>query len=212
MASAPKPGRFVTVFTLAMGLLTVGAAQAALIVSDPVQDNGGWAVQGNGLHFLAACCGTSPTAGNQYMHIQNSGGRDASKSFSGHLLQAGTYTVTFDIGNFGNAPFAFISQIGLTAGGNWLASTSASNPTPADPGIATWTEVYTIAAADNLIGQTLGFRLLAPNDGNNRNASFDNLKIDFVAAPVNVPEPMSLALAALALCGLGVQRRQIRGA
>jgi hypothetical protein len=114
MPSTTKLRRHIGCATLAAGLLAAGAAQAALIVSDAVESNGGWTVTGNGLHFLGACCGISPTAGSEYLHIQNIGGRDASKNFSGSLLQAGTYTVTFDIGNFNNADFALFDRLGLT--------------------------------------------------------------------------------------------------
>ena len=88
---------------LGIGLMAAGETQAFVII-DPVEDNDGWVVTGNTLHFIPACCGTSPTAGLTYLHIQNLGipigGRDASKSFPGNTLVAGGYTVTFDIGDF----------------------------------------------------------------------------------------------------------------
>lgn len=59
------------------------------------------------LSFLTGTvAGITPTAGSDMLHIQNLGGREATKSFSGLTLAVGIYTVTFDIGNFNNEPFA----------------------------------------------------------------------------------------------------------
>lgn len=54
-----------------LGLLFMAAGVTqAQAITDPVEDNDGWVVIGNPLHFLSACCGTSPTAGTTYLHIQ----------------------------------------------------------------------------------------------------------------------------------------------
>lgn len=194
---------------LAAAVVVSLPASAALIVNDPVESGGGWNVSGNGTHFLLACCGTAPTAGTQYMHIQNIGGRVASKTFSGLSLAAGTYAVSFDMGSFNNAPFAELSSIGLTAGGTLLASSASTTPTPAQSQVLTWTLNYVVSSQDAALGQSLGFSLLAPNSGANRNASFDNLRIDFVAAPTSgLPEPGMLAMVGLALAAAAVARRR----
>lgn len=171
---------------LLMGVsLMVAEAAQAFLITDPVENNDGWVVTGNSIHFLTACCGTSPTAGSVYLHIQNKaasgpiGGRDASKSFPGNTLVPGSYTVTFDIGNFNNRPFADIdlSQTGLTVNGTVLTPLSSYTPTPSDPGIEKWTLYYEIVPGHPDLGQTLGFRLVAPDTSLDRNASFDNLAI-----------------------------------
>lgn len=200
--------------TLALSLLLLTqAVQAGLILSDAVEGTGGWQISGNTLHFFGAnTAGLSPTAGVDMMHLQNIGGRVASKSFSALSLQAGTYTLSFDIGRFNNAPLASIDTIGMTVGGALRAATSESKPTHTGGGTwQTWSLVYDIAFGDLALGQGLGFALTSANSGQNRNGAFDNLRIDFVAAsaPPAVPEPGAGALVGVALAGLALARRRM---
>jgi PEP-CTERM motif len=207
MTRSPSLRRLLQTLALSAGLLGAGASQASPLLSDAVEPNSGWVITGNALHFLSACCGIAPTAGSQFMHLQNIGGRLATQSFVGFTLQAGHYDVTFDIGNFSNAPFVAFDAIGMTAGGTLLSAAASSTATPADSTVGTWTLSYDIAAGHAAIGQVLGFRLSTPNSGVDANGSFDNLKIDFVAA-AGVPEPATLMLVAVAALAGGASRRR----
>ena len=129
-----------------------------------------------------------PDRGNHLSTHPNFVGRDASKSFPGNTLVPGSYTVTFDIGDFNNQPFASIdlSQTGLTVNGTVLTPVTSDTPTPAPGSIETWSLSYEIPLNDPKLGQTLGFWLVAPDTGVSRNASFDNLTISVVLQNVGI--------------------------
>jgi hypothetical protein len=195
------------VFPLIIALMAAGDLEAVVIVTDPVEDDGSWTVTGNSLHFLGVTAGISPTAGSVLMHLQNVGGREGTKSFTGNIVAAGSYTVTIDIGNFNNSPFADfnLALTGLTANGTVLTPTTSDSTVPPDGGILTWTRTYDIGPADPSIGDTLGFRISLPNSGVNQNASFDNLTVSYV-----VPEPSTAAFLFAGLSGLVLGRHRQR--
>ena len=195
-----------TTLSLLVSLSLLDQAHSAIIVSDPVKVNDGWSLTGNPFEFLTAQSGISPTAGSSFMHIQNAGGREGTKAFTGLAIAPGTYVVTFDIGNFNNRPFAVINDFltGVTAGGVVLTPVSSASPTPPDGGILAWTRTYNIGDSDPSVGATLGFRVSAPNTGLDQNASFDNLLISY-----SVPEPSTLALLSLGASWMIFRRRRI---
>ena len=191
-----------------LGLTLANFASAGVIVSDPVENNGTWTVTGNPTPFLTGTvAGISPTAETDVIHVQNVGGRLATKSFTGITLAPGTYTISFDIGNYNNAPFANfdISLTGLTVNGTVLTPSASSSATPASGAILSWTRTYNITPVDANLGATVGFQLSAPNTGATQNASFDNLVIAYV------PEPTTgflLGTGAIFLGAIALRRRR----
>lgn len=192
-------------FSLLIGLMAADDLHAVVIISDPVEDDGSWTVTGNTLHFLGVTAGISPTAGSVLMHLQNFGGREGTKSFTGNTVAAGTYMVTFDIGNFNNNPFADfnLALTGLTANGTVMTPTTSDTTVPPDGGILTWSLTYDIGPADPSIGDTLGFRISLPDSGVSKNASFDNLTVSYV-----VPELSTTAFLFAGLSGLVLLRHR----
>jgi hypothetical protein len=183
-------------------------ANATLITSSIMDDNGEWTVQNSqGLSFLTAVAGIAPTAGTETMHFNNllPGGANGTNTlvFSpAVLLGVGTYVASIDVGNYNNAPFADIGPIGMTASSLLLTPTSLYNPTPASGAIETWLFTYVITAGDPNLNAPLGFSINVPYNGQNKNASFDNLIIS------QVPAPATLALLGLGLAAFGWSQRK----
>ena len=97
----------------------------------------------------------------------------------------GTYVATLDVGDYDNAPFAQLGNIGMTAGGVSLTPTDSSTPTPSSGAWETWNLTYTVTAADPNLGSAIGFSITVPQLTyyDNRNVAFDNLEISFIPGP-----------------------------
>lgn len=204
--------RSVWAFILAIFMILQSAAVAAVIIVDPVEPDDGWTIIGNTNHFVSSK--TVPygkinaTAGDAMIYISNkTGGREATKSFTGSIVQAGIYTVTFDVGNPDNGQNYADFTVGLMAnGGSIITPTTSAEPHPTrgEPAVQ-WIYTYSITGTSELLGQTLGFRISAPDTGDSKSAIFDNLKIDFVG---QIPEPATatLVVAVFSLCLVSCRR------
>jgi len=199
---------FKTIFFLIF-FFNVQIAYTAVIATSDIEDNGEWTIGTTINRFVDPTpFGFSPTAGITAMHFNN--GLLASTgtntiTFTGNSLSAGEYTVTIDVGNYNNQPFATIGEIGMTAGGNLLTATSIIASTPASGDIVTWTYTYIITPSDTLLGQDLGFSITVPFDSTlgDPNVAFDNLIVDFVP-PVLPPASNPQGIPALSTWGLGL--------
>ncbi|WP_372370977.1 PEP-CTERM sorting domain-containing protein [Candidatus Uabimicrobium sp. HlEnr_7] len=167
-------------------------ANAEIIASSVIDDNGEWDLGVSDIQFLGAVAGLVPTAGNELMHFNNLSPEfngTNTITFAGTPLEVGNYVVTIDVGDFNNRPLASFdpaTDLGLTAGGNLLAFDSSDTPLPASGTFEEFTYNYTITSDNLFLGQDIGFSITIPNNGTDANVAFDNLNIDFVAA---VPEP-----------------------
>ena len=198
-------------FVLLLGFTLSVQAVPINVASDIMYDNGNWSPASDFLSGTVA--GIAPTAGTDTMHFSSN---DASTlgpnfiTFAGTLLAAGDYTATIDAGNYNNFPFATIGNIGMTAGGTLLTSTSTNTPIPGSGLIEEWTFSYTIELSNSFLGQNIGFSITVPFNVTPSNSSFDNLNIYFEAA--TVPEPTTIALLGIGMVGLagGVIRRRLK--
>lgn len=90
----------------------------------------------------------------------------------------GKYRVDLVVGNFNNKPFVTDVTVGLRSNDAFLSPISSSTPVPALGSTEVWTLTYQITQA--LIDQGLTFGIDVVYNGENRNASFDDLDITFV--------------------------------
>lgn len=181
---------------------------AAVIESSDIENDGTWTTGSNSLPYLGAIAGITPTAGSVTFHMNNDSiGPNGIHSVTFlSLLEIGSYKATIDVGNYNNAPFLTIGNIGMTAGGNLLTPVSSLTTTPALGSILTWTFDYSIMAGNPFLGQNIGFEISAPQSATSGNASFDNLQIDFQVASA-IPVPATFSLMGLGLAGLCFSRK-----
>ncbi len=205
-------------------------ASSAIIITDAVENNDGWSFAGNTANAAfvgAATSGLSPTAGVAYAK------NNSSTNFNNYafikdfetVIQEGTYTFKFDVGdmNFsvfpGNiadrAAVGFFDPATLDGSGaqyrnavnaifndSTTTYTVVANTNPSG-GWQTWEYTLVVASGSPLIGKEVQFAAAfnSGDGGGARGVAFDNLSVSYV------PEPGSLGLAGLGGLALLARRR-----
>lgn len=154
---------------------------AAVIINDPIENDGTWTLGPTVLQYLSAGYSLTPTAGTVIMHMNN-----GASSYSGtnsinytNTLTPGVYVAYLDVGHWSDSPeVAGVGPIGLTAGGNLLATRATSTPTPASGQFETWQFIYIISTGDTNIGAPVGFQISVPTTGQGYNIGFDRLRVE----------------------------------
>jgi hypothetical protein len=123
------------------------------------------------------------------------------------VLQFGTYTVEFDLGNRLDADYAGM-QFVFKAGGVGMLPASSLIPTPGDGLFQTATVTFSATPTNvngGFVGGALRIEFLTPSTGSGFTA-LDNVRINFTA----IPEPSAAGLAGLALVAATVVGRRRR--
>ncbi len=129
-------------------------------------------------------------------------------------LQAGTYTVTFALGNYNNVPFSMAGSGGVTfAGLTRSTATSEITPSVASGFWDIWSITWDVSPSAPEIGNALSFEIVGNSAGN---AAFDGvgtlsslgsgLIVEFTA----IPEPSTSLLAFGGISLFGLRRRRLR--
>jgi len=175
-------GGFASTSSLASPTSSFGFSSSSVYVSGWTS-NAGFDTYSGGIQWNYGY-GNSPNTG-----FLNGINRTMSQTLTGSTLAAGTYTLTLDVAKFQDAR-GFDLSASFLAGSTALTASSSTTPTPTDGTLLTRSYSYDVSELDPLIGQTLGLNFSTIGD---TAAMFDNVRVDFVA----IPEPSSLALAAL---------------
>lgn len=147
--------------SLAGARLADAAARNGLIIDDLVDEKNDWTAPGfDRTQFGETRPFITPTAQEGIETAYFNKGEQAivkAPGFAGHVLQAGTYTIRFAVGNYNNEDGSIIADVNFT--GLVLADAAASaTPQPASGGWSLWTITWHVPPGSQHIGKPLTFR------------------------------------------------------
>ena len=197
-----------------LALTILGFAGAANAVSVPVDNAGfeipagpdgvldnvvdgtnGWTKTGGGQIYNPGLNANAPEGSNSYLILEGISGYDLG---TGSIIQAlddvlqeGDYTLTVQVGENATANSSFgagyLVQLGYMDGATFMPLAEDNSTLAPSNGFETATVLHTAAAGDAGIGSNLAIRLEGiVTPGSNNQVLFDDVGLDFVAAPGDV--------------------------
>jgi hypothetical protein len=183
--------------------------------------NHGWNISGANTYLVSKNSGitASNVTGNQALFFEpyNDGNVMVYQN-TGASFAAGTYTLTVDVGmatgfaDWGEnatAEFQLLSFNAASYGYNYNVGATATSVSVKNHNGSLATYNYTLAlnGTESFIGDTIAIVLKGNQNGStNQNVSYDNVRLDFTAAPI--PEPSSVAMLLGGIGTLTLRRRR----
>jgi hypothetical protein len=183
--------------------------------------NHGWNISGANTYLINknSSITASNVTGNQFLLFEPFADGDVMVyQNTGASFAAGTYTLTVDVGmatgfaNYGEnatAEFQLLSFNAAEYGYNYSVGAAATSVLVKNHNGSLATYNYTLAlnGTESFIGDTIAIVLKGNQNGSTyQNVSYDNVRLDFTAAPI--PEPSSVAMLLGGIGALTLLRRR----
>ena len=185
--------------------------------------NHGWNISGANTYLVNKTGPSGITAsnvtGNQFLLFEPFADGDVVVyQNTGASFAAGTYTLTVDVGmatgfaDWGEnatAEFQLLSFNAAEYGYNYNVGAAATSVSVKNHvgSLATYTYTLALNGTESFIGDTIAIVLKGNQNGStNQNVSYDNVRLDFTAAPI--PEPSSVAMLLGGIGALTLLRRR----
>ena len=159
-APEPAPGESMEQDSFDEGTPLNVASNRRLVFLDPSPY--GYAGSNNSAHHANSA--SPETSGLAWLEIPE-----------GKITYPGRYEASLIVGNFNNKPFISQYELGMRSGGAYMTPVVQSMPEPALGATEVWTMHYDITREQ--IDAGLSFAIDVIYNGQNRNASFDDLEI-----------------------------------
>jgi len=182
--------------------------------------NHGWNISGANTYLINknGSITASNVTGNQFLLFEPFADGDVMVyQNTGASFAAGTYTLTVDVGmatgfaDWGQnatAEFQLVSYDGVSSYNYNVGAAATSVSVKNHNGsLATYNYTLALDGTESFIGDTIAIVLKGNQNGStNQNVSYDNVRLDFTAAPI--PEPSSVAMLLGGIGALTLLRRR----
>jgi hypothetical protein len=180
--------------------------------------NHGWNISGANTYLINknSSITASNVTGNQFLLFEPFADGDVMVyQNTGATFAAGTYTLTVDIGmatgfaDYGENATAEFQLLSFNGSYNYNVGAAATSVSVKNHNGSLATYNYTLAldGTESFIGDTIAIVLKGNQNGStNQNVSYDNVRLDFTAAPI--PEPSSVAMLLGGIGALTLLRRR----